>query len=90
MNMAAKLASLTEKGQLMVSDRYYKELKSDYALKSCGCENGTYTGEKKDIWQSLSLKDNKNFDFNNAYYMKTYWCENHGSEYANKLLKLDN
>ncbi|MDZ7793918.1 MAG: adenylate/guanylate cyclase domain-containing protein [Spirochaetia bacterium] len=46
-NMAAKLASLTEKGQLMVSDRYYKELKSDYALKSCGCENGTYTGEKK-------------------------------------------
>jgi len=88
-NMAAKLASLSKEEQLFVSDRYFECLKSEMALKSCGCINGGYTGEKSDIWKSYPLSDDTNFDFDTAYFMKTYWCEKHGSEFAERLLKLD-
>lgn len=81
-NMSAKLAGLSKKEQLIVSDRFFKNIKSDYARYCCTCS------EKSEIWKEVWINDPK-FDFNKYYILETVWCTIHGEEYAKELLKLD-
>jgi hypothetical protein len=48
-NMAAKLASISEDDELLVSERFFKNIQHELVIKSCGCKEGTYTGEKIDL-----------------------------------------
>jgi class 3 adenylate cyclase len=82
-NMAAKLVSLANRDELLVSDRYFENLQSDLALKSCGC------GEPVDLWTPKDLSEFNQFDFNTAYRLRSNWCKTHGKEYCRELLKLD-
>lgn len=84
-NMAAKLASLSKAGELIVSGRYYENLKSDLARKSCGCPNGA----KVDLWSLVDTTHDNKFDFNTAYKLSSRWCGKHGTEFLAQLLKLD-
>jgi class 3 adenylate cyclase len=88
-NMAAKLASMSVAGELIVSDRYFANIDNDLARKSCGCQHGKPTLEKVDLWSEIDTKNDSKFDFEKAYKLKSIWCENHGSEYISKLLALD-
>jgi len=92
-NMSAKLASKSENGQLLVSDRFFTQIKSEYALKSCGCVVDDYgnhrPGEKKDLWTPESVAHHGIFDFDQAYRLDSTWCKIHGSEFCTKLLALD-
>jgi hypothetical protein len=83
--MAAKLASLTKHNELLVSERFFKRLKADFALKSCGCPSGT----KSVLWTEIDLQDDSRFDFSKAYRLGSNWCAKHGREYCNALLQLD-
>lgn len=84
-NMASKLASLSKHNQLFVSSRYFQNLKSEKARNSCGCPNG----ENEFLWKEFDLSNNKNFDFEKAYFLESNWCTKHGVEYFDSLLKLD-
>lgn len=84
-NMAAKLASLSEHNQLFVSDRYFEKLKDDKARLSCICTNGT----NQYLWKEMDVQEKKLFDFDKAYYLESNWCTTHGSEYFESLLALD-
>ena len=84
-NMAAKLASLTEDGQLLVSDRYLNKITDDLVRWSCGCPNGT----KVYLWERSDLTSNTNFDFDSGQMLKSQWCEIHGSEVCEKVMALD-
>lgn len=84
-NMAAKLASLTKAGELLVSDRFFKQLKNDLVLKSCGCPHG----EKQSLWTSIDLSANAQFDFATGYKLNSIWCKIHGSEYCESIINLD-
>jgi class 3 adenylate cyclase len=84
-NMAAKLASKTKRGELLVSDRYFNQLKDGRVLNSCGCPSG----EKKTLWTTADLSDDDKFDFDTGYLLKSIWCEKHGAEYCENILKLD-
>ena len=94
-NMAAKLASMSKAGELYVSERYFKKIQDKHVTYSCGCnyeEDGRRVeGENKYLWE---LKDDINedgtFDFDKAYILKSKWCEVHGKEYCEAILKLDN
>ena len=84
-NMAAKLASLSKDGELIVSDRYYKKIPDDHARLSCGCPDG----EKNPLWTEDDVEDDERFDFDVVHVLKTKWCEKHGAEFCETLLGLD-
>jgi class 3 adenylate cyclase len=84
-NMAAKLAGLSTNNRLWVSDRYFKNIKDEKALHSCGCPNGT----KSLLWQEEDLTYDSRFDFNTAYSLSSNWCEKHGKPFCANLVKLD-
>lgn len=84
-NMAAKLASVSETHQLLVSDRYFKNIQNDLVLKSCSCGTGA---QPVDLWEEVLMPDEK-FDFKKAYLLKSSWCNIHGLDFIKKILKLD-
>lgn len=92
-NMAAKLASTAPIDTLWVSDRYFKNLKSDLALKSCGCnsedEMHVDLWKPKDVSRDEELSK-KGLDFQTVYELQTNWCPTHGKQYCAEMLKLDN
>jgi len=84
-NMAAKLASMTADGELLVSDRYYEQITDDHVRYSCGCPNNT----KVFLWETVPMNANPNFDFSTAMKLKSLWCAKHGAEYCEAILGLD-
>jgi len=84
-NMAAKLASMSESDTLWVSDRYFGKLKDEKATHSCGCPNGVTAP----LWNEHDLTDEDIFDFDTAYYLKSQWCETHGKSFCKDLVALD-
>jgi hypothetical protein len=42
-NMAANLSSVSEDNELLVSERFFKNIQHELVLKSCGCSGGNYT-----------------------------------------------
>lgn len=86
-NMAAKLASITDDDEIYVSDRYYAHFSDEHVLKSCGC--GTSDGSKRDLWEEKVLEDDPRFDFEKAYVLKSHWCPTHGKEFCDIILNLD-
>jgi class 3 adenylate cyclase len=87
-NMAAKLASKSVDGELLVSDRFYETITDEYARYSCGC-NSQPGQAKTPLWSPIDVKGEGKFDFNTAYCLTSQWCSTHGNEYCEKLLSLD-
>lgn len=84
-NMAAKLASMTEDDEILVSDRFYKRITDDHARLACGCGSS----EKTPLWAKEDVPDSGKFDFDTAYRMTTaHWCKGHGKEFMDALLRL--
>ncbi len=88
-NMAAKLASKSADGEMLVSERFYNSITNDYARFSCGCQNGQQTSTKTHLWSPVDLSGDSKYDFQTAYCLKSHWCPTHGNEYCEKLLTLD-
>jgi len=84
-NMAAKLSGISNGNEILVSDRFFKNLDNDLVIKSCGCPNG----EKVNLWKAKNLASDNRFNFDRAYSNSSYWCKTHGEEYCEKILNLD-
>jgi len=84
-NMAAKLAGLSNDNELLVSDRFLKKIKHDLVRKSCGCPSG----EKKELWTEKDLAEDNRFDFDTAYALHSNWCSIHGKKYCEDIIQLD-
>lgn len=74
-NMAAKLSSMSDSGELLVSDRYYSQITDKLVRKSCPCSN------EADLWDIIKTDDHK-FDFSTIYRLKSRWCQIHGAEFC--------
>lgn len=85
-NMAAKLAGLTEDDELRVSDRFYNKLINEKATQSCGCGAD---GKKSRLWETVDVSAEGKFDFNTAYCLLSNWCPKHGKEFMEALLAHD-
>jgi len=88
-NMAAKLAARSEPGTLLVSDRYYDRIKDDLVRKSCGCTNGNIGGEKAELWKKEDLPIESVFDFDSVYCLGSRWCTQHGNQFYDDIVALD-
>lgn len=88
-NMASKLASIAGDKELVVSDRYYNNIKDCvYLVESCGCrEDGTLdlTYGKKPLWVEREIIEKSKFDFAHTWVLEALWCKNHGDEYCNLI-----
>jgi len=84
-NMASKLASLSSNNQLLASERFFRKLKDEHALLTCGCPGG----EKVDLWTEVDLSETPMFDFAKAYSLTSQWCGKHGKEFFEAILSLD-
>jgi class 3 adenylate cyclase len=84
-NMAAKLASLTDQNELLASDRFVVRLSDARATMSCGCGN---KGISNPLWSERDLSGDPRFDFKKAFLLRSIWCAEHGTEYANGLLRI--
>ena len=81
-NMAAKLAALSNSGELLVSDRYYNQITHKLVRKCCECSC------ESDLWEKRIINDSK-FDFTTIYELDSKWCPIHGEKYCKEILKLD-
>jgi len=88
-NMASKLASLSQDNEVFVSDRFYARMTDEHARLTCGCKEGQPGGEKTPLWTETDLSNDTRFDFDKAYVLKSQWCERHGKEYCETLLRLE-
>lgn len=84
-NMAAKLASESKAHQLLVSERYFKNIKNNLVRKSCGCGSES---QPVDLWKEIPMPKDK-FDFEKAYLLESQWCGIHGLDFIKRILKLD-
>lgn len=92
-NMAAKLASRSRDDELWVSERFFNNLNDEeLVIKSCGCSDNqeSITGIKTDLWQEIDVSNDGNFDFDKAFILKSVWCKNHGKEWCENIINLDN
>ncbi len=84
-NMASKLATMGEAGDLLVSDRYYEKIDHRLVRKSCGCN-----GEPRDLLEEVDVSEDPKFDFDKAYRLVSPgWCTVHGQEFYAAILDLD-
>lgn len=84
-NMASKLASISNDNELLVSERFFKNIRHECVRKTCGCP----VGEKADLWTEIDVAEDERFDFEKAYRLGSNWCEIHGKEYCEEILLLD-
>ncbi|MCH9808089.1 MAG: hypothetical protein K0U74_10170 [Alphaproteobacteria bacterium] len=88
-NMAAKLASRSNNGEIWVSKRFHDRLWGENTLMTCGCVGGEYTGVKAKLWNDFSVKDDDRFDFETACVLTSNWCERHGKSFCKSIVKYD-
>lgn len=88
-NIASKLASLSN-DSIWISERFYNQIKwEDKAIKSCGCTNGQQSDNYTDVWQEKNVSKIDYLDFDCAYELSSPgWCSLHGQEYCRYLYKL--
>jgi len=88
-NMSAKLASIGQRGEMVVSPRFYARIQNRYALSSCECHGDPVTGKPKSLWEKRDVSNDHRFDFTYCWVMKTHWCDQVGEGYMGYLLNED-
>jgi class 3 adenylate cyclase len=84
-NMAAKLAAMSEHDEILASERFWRSLTHECAKLSCGCGKD---GNREPLWAEKDVTGDPRFDFTKAYVLKSIWCTKHGAEYAESLLRV--
>ena len=97
-NMAAKLSSLAEPNQLVVSERVFNEFeraskwRRRALIRSCGCDYlirgrglDAGIGETLCLWKKDIAPNNLGLDFENLYRLDSKWCDIHGSEFCETI-----
>ena len=99
LNMAAKLSSVAEPDQVVVSDRVYSGYENSSRLRqrallwTCGCENGvdgqgldTPSGQTPGLWIEEPAPEHLGFDFATLYRLSSCWCRIHGPEFCEAIV----
>lgn len=87
-NMASKLASIGDNGDLLVSDRYFGNIQDQLVTHSCDCsvDQGQ---ERAELWEEVDVGDDPKFNFDKAHRLGSQWCEIHGKEWCERIVALD-
>lgn len=82
-NFASKLAGLSNSDEILVSERYYKNIKNNAALYSCKCSEPTL------LWEEVDLSFENKVPFDKAMKLESIWCKKHGAESLEDIIATD-
>ena len=98
-NMAAKLSSVAEPNQVVVSDRVFSQYQQASKLRrrvliwTCGCEGDNEgkgldadEGETTNLWTEEQASEDLGLDFDTIHRLGSRWCEIHGAEFCEALV----
>ena len=98
-NMAAKLSSVAEPNQVVVSDRVFSlyergsRLRRRALIWSCGCSGGTPSAgldmpirSTECLWHEDLAPDGLGLDFAGIHRLNTLWCRTHGAEFCEAIV----
>lgn len=98
-NMAAKLSSVAEHNQVVVSDRVFGQYRRASGLRqraliwSCGCDNGqrggglaVAQGRTTNLWREAPAPDDLGLDFFRMHRLNSPWCRTHGAEFCEAMV----
>lgn len=82
-NFASKIAGYSENNEILVSEKYYNNIKCDKALLSCEC------GEPKDLWTEINTSEIAKVPVDKLFRLDSEWCKVHGAEYLQEIIDYD-
>ena len=98
-NVAAKLSSVAEQNQIVVSDRVFGQYRRSSMLRqraliwSCGCDNGRRGGglaipraRTTNLWRESPAPDDLGLDFFRIHRLNSPWCRTHGAEFCEAMV----
>lgn len=98
-NTAAKLSSVAEPDQVVVSGRVFSEyeraskLRRRVLIRSCGCDGeiegaglDANEGETSSLWTEDQVSEDLGVDFDTIHRLDSPWCKIHGSEFCEVLV----
>ena len=98
-NMAAKLSSLADGNELVVSDRVFESYKRASELRhlalmwSCGCDGSVRgggldipIGRTANLWGQELAPGDLGLDFENLHRLESLWCVTHGAEFCEAVV----
>ena len=99
-NMAAKLSSVADSNQVVVSERVFRDYEQASKLRrrvliwSCGCNGSPSIGKGLDVppgqttclWGKEPAPQEVDFDLEFIHRLKSAWCKIHGPEFCEALV----
>lgn len=98
-NVAAKLSSLAEANQIVVSDRVFtrykifSKLRQQVLLMSCGCTASrqgaglaVQAGQRVNLWRRKAVPQDSELDIRHTHQRKDKWCDIHGAGFCEALI----
>ena len=98
-NVAAKLSSLVDQNQVVVSDRVFNlydqasKLRRRALIWSCGCDGAIQgagldadIGSTTNLWSEVSVHEGSGLDFNSIHKLDSKWCKIHGAEFCESIV----
>lgn len=88
-NVAAKLSSLADANQIVVSDRVFNryklfsKLRQQALLMSCGCKDRR---QGADLWRKKAAPKHLELDIEHIYWRSDKWCDRYGAEFCETLI----
>ena len=98
-NSAAKLSSVAEPDQVVISERVFSQyrqsskLRQRVIIRSCGCDGdseGAGLDAKEDetsnLWTEDQVSEDLGLDFETIHRLNSQWCKIHGAEFCEALV----
>ncbi|MTJ02668.1 adenylate/guanylate cyclase domain-containing protein [Idiomarina piscisalsi] len=82
-NFTSKLASYSKHNDIIVSPKFYKNIKSDKALYSCECSDPV------ELWEEIDTSWENNVPMDSVWQLQSEWCKKHGKEYLQDIVNAD-
>lgn len=82
-NFASKIASFSTNNEILVSEKYFKNIKCDKALTSCDC------GDPEKLWKEIDTTYETKVPVNKLFKLESEWCQFHGADTLQEIIDAD-
>lgn len=90
-NFSSKLSGLSNEGEIHISADFFKRIKEERALKSCGCDAGLLSSSKRghEVWKEVKLPKKEKNLLGRVYKTEYCFCVKHGETTYRALINAD-
>lgn len=82
-NFASKIAGFSNDNEILVSEKFYNNIKCRKALMSCEC------GEEIKLWKEIDTSLENKVPMDTLYKLESQWCKIHGADYLQEIIESD-